>query len=91
MNTTRLLEAAGARPLQACLLIFLVLIAYKATQALYRVYLHPLSRFPGPREAALSTSWLSKLSRTGLQESETERLHERFGTFGQFEHCIEAC
>jgi hypothetical protein len=79
MNATGLLEAAQAHPLRAGLLFLFLAFVYKSTQAVYRLYLHPLSGFPGPREAALSTTWLLKLSETGQQEQEFERLHERYG------------
>ena len=79
MNATRLLEAARAHPLQAGVLLLAFTFVYKASQAIYRLYFHPLAGFPGPREAALSETWLYKLSEAGQQEQEFERLHKRYG------------
>ena len=79
MNATPLLEAARAHPLQAGVLLLVFAFVYKASQAVYRLYFHPLSGFPGPREAALSDTWLYKISETGQQEQEFERLHQKYG------------
>ena len=78
MNATRLFETVLAHPLQAGVLLLLAFV-YKASIAAYRLYFHPLSGFPGPREAALSDTWLWKLSEAGSQEQEFERLHEEYG------------
>lgn len=78
MNITRLLEAVQAYPLQAGIVLLTFALISKASQAVYRLYFHPLSGFPGPREAALSKDWLYKLSQTGQQEKEFERLHEKY-------------
>jgi hypothetical protein len=79
MNATRLLEAARAHPFQAGVLLLAFTFVYKASQAIYRLYFHPLAGFPGPREAALSDTWLYKLSEIGQQEQEFERLHKKYG------------
>ena len=79
MNATRLLETVLAHPLQTGVLLLLLASIYKASIAVYRLYFHPLSGFPGPREAALSDTWLWKLSEAGSQEQEFERLHEEYG------------
>lgn len=80
MNATRLLETLLAHPLQAGILLLVLTFVYKAWIAVYRLYFHPLSGFPGPREAALSNTWLWKLSEAGQQEREFARLHEKYGT-----------
>jgi cytochrome P450 len=80
MNAARLLETAQAHPLRSGVLLLLFAVVYKSWQAIYRLYLHPLSNFPGPREAALSTTWLFNLSQTGQQEQEFERLHQKYRT-----------
>ena len=79
MNATRLSEAARAHPLQAGVLLLVFAFVYKASQAVYRLYFHPLAAFPGPREAALSNAWLWKLSETGQPEQEFESLHQEYG------------
>lgn len=78
ISITSLLEAVQAHPLQAGFILLVFTLVYKASQAVYRLYFHPLSKFPGPREAALSNDWLYKLSQTGQQEKEFERLHEKY-------------
>jgi hypothetical protein len=47
MNATRLFEAARAHPLQAGVLLLVFAFVYKASQAVYRLYFHPLADFPG--------------------------------------------
>ncbi|KAK5633897.1 hypothetical protein RRF57_009611 [Xylaria bambusicola] len=49
-------------------------------EAVYRLYLHPLSKFPGPRSAALSRQWQAKIVDMGFPEREYEKLHKVFGT-----------
>jgi hypothetical protein len=91
MNVTRLLEVVQTYPLQAGILLLLFAFVYKASQAVYRLCFHPLSGFPGPREAALSDAWLWKLSEAGQQEQEFERLHEKYGKDGVLlypHHCV---
>jgi hypothetical protein len=65
--------------LQAGVLLLAFTFVYKASQAIYRLYFHPLAGFPGLREAALSETWLYKLSEAGQQEQEFERLHKKYG------------
>ncbi|KAF5637846.1 cytochrome p450 [Fusarium sp. NRRL 52700] len=54
-------------------------VALQLLRAVYMLYFHPLSRFPGPRSAAISRSWQAKLVKKGFPEKEYERLHKQFG------------
>lgn len=46
---------------------------------LYRISLHPLSRVPGPRLAALSNIWYAYHVRNGLVAQLATTLHQRYG------------
>lgn len=52
-------------------------------RGLYRVYFHPLSQFPGPKEAAKSDLWLYRLMQKGFPESDFEQLHKQYRSFGK--------
>ncbi|KAL2205691.1 cytochrome P450 [Sarocladium strictum] len=56
------------------------IVTYRTLRAIYRLYLHPLSKFPGPRSAALSRKWVAKTVSSGFPEKEYEKLHKEFGT-----------
>ena len=74
--------------------VFSVLFAwlvFNAIQAIYRLYLHPLAKFSGPRAAALSTRWLHRLANTGKAEEEFERLHHFYGTYPILPLLTNAC
>lgn len=67
---------------QGGLTIFLGLLFYAVARVIYNVYLHPLSRFPGPRCAACTKWWLAymQLGRgVSLHTLRTE-LHKKYGT-----------
>lgn len=62
-------------------LVGLYLIFWTA-RALYRIYLHPLSRYPGSKVAAASAAWYEwywNFHRPGQLLFEIERLHQRYG------------
>ena len=66
-------------------IIALVIIAWTVYGALWRVYWSPLSRFPGPKLAAL-TLWYEfyfDVVQQGMYLWEIERLHKIYGTYGK--------
>lgn len=56
-----------------------LLALFKFLQAIYHLYFHPLSHFPGPRAAALSRNWLWQQVQTGHPEEILEKLHRDHG------------
>ena len=62
----------------ACLVAAAV-IGFQLLKTVYRLHFHPLSKFPGPRAAAISRRWQAKLVNAGYPEVEYEKLHQGFG------------
>ena len=60
--------------------VFLFALILSLSRAIYLLYFHPLSYFPGPYKAALSTWWQYSLSKTGRTEQILEQLHKKYGT-----------
>lgn len=64
----------------ACVITVIIAIAtFQILRALYRLHFHPLSKFPGPRSAAISREWQAKIVRKGFPEKDYEELHKEFG------------
>lgn len=64
----------------ACLAAAVAAIAaFHFLRAVYMLYFHPLSNFPGPRSAAISRKWQANMVKMGLPEREYEKLHKEFG------------
>lgn len=64
-------------------LITASLLAYFTLRAIYRLYLHPLSKFPGPKWAAITDYWELYQDyfrkEGGFLFIELDRLHEEYG------------
>lgn len=67
------------RPYLLACLVAAAFLAFRVFKAVYRLYLHPLSKFRGPRAAAISRNWQVKLHEKGFPEKEYEKLHKAFG------------
>lgn len=61
--------------------LLLVLVAHRASVIFYRLYLHPLANFPGPRLAAASTLYRAfyQFWRDGELLHKVIELHEIYG------------
>ena len=60
--------------------------AYFLLKGLYRLYLHPLRRFPGPRLAAITHGYefYHDVVRHGMYIWEIEKMHQIYGrVFGE--------
>lgn len=55
-----------------------VYLVYLVVDRIYKLYLHPLAKFPGPPEACLSKNWLLRVSEEGNPERVFEKLHEKY-------------
>lgn len=72
----RLIATIGLVPALA-----LPVAAYVLVLAVYRLYLHPLSKFPGPRLAAV-TSWYEgyyEIVKNGQYSRQISKLHDLYG------------
>lgn len=66
----------------AVLLVGIVLsLAYQLLFVAYRLYFHPLRKFPGLRQACVSENWLYQETKGGSPEETFETLHRQFGMF----------
>ncbi|OQE21558.1 hypothetical protein PENFLA_c014G03393 [Penicillium flavigenum] len=63
------------------LLLLGILLAYKGTQIIYRLYFSPLAKFPGPRLAAATSlyEFYFDVIRDGQFMFELNRLHDKYG------------
>ncbi|KAK8036942.1 cytochrome P450 oxidoreductase [Apiospora marii] len=58
-----------------------LLLLYLFTRAIYNHYLHPLSRFPGPFWASITSLWYFQTIRLSKPGNVQSALHERYGDF----------
>ncbi|KAL5324497.1 hypothetical protein ACEPPN_009043 [Leptodophora sp. 'Broadleaf-Isolate-01'] len=56
-----------------------LIIVYLLSVAIYRLYFHPLSKFPGPKSAAISDFWLCSRWIGGFWPREIEAAHAKYG------------
>ena len=83
-NIMRFLREAQSLSLTAkVLFVFSVYVLYCSAVAIYRLYLSPLAKFPGPKLAAI-TDWYEtyfELFRGigGQYTFQIQRLHEQYG------------
>ncbi|KAF3045052.1 hypothetical protein E8E12_006351 [Didymella heteroderae] len=71
-----LIASVGALPVLAA-----ALLTYAVALVIYRLYLHPLARFPGPRIAAV-TSWYEgyyEIVKNGQYSRKISKLHDEYG------------
>ena len=63
------------------LLCFAAYVLYLFARAVYRLYLHPLSKFPGPRTAAITTWYEAyyEVVLKGQYSRQITKLHEKYG------------
>jgi hypothetical protein len=61
---------------------FVVLLAALVSTAVYRVYLHPLAKFPGPKLAALTFLYEFYFDgvKHGQYTNEIARMHQKYGS-----------
>ncbi|UPK91592.1 hypothetical protein LCI18_002527 [Fusarium solani-melongenae] len=72
-------DTAWPSPDVLALLVALVLSTL-LTIMFYRAVLHPLSSFPGPISAALSSKWLYRTCSTTFPEDVLKELHKKYST-----------
>lgn len=62
-------------------LIIAGLLAFFVVRTIYRLYFHPLSNFPGPKLAAITSAYefYYNVIKRGTFIWELERLHEIYG------------
>ena len=68
---------------RAALLSVVAAVAYLTCLAVYRLYLHPLANFPGPKLAAL-TSWYEgyyEICLKGQYSRKISELHDIYGMY----------
>lgn len=61
-------------------------VLYLITLAIYRKFFHPLSRFPGPPLAAISSIPLWRLYQKGFPEDDFEKWHKQYGEYVTSSH-----
>lgn len=82
MNGQKVIDNMFLYPKLASLLVFFALtVIYCAFLAIYRLYLSPIAKIPGPKLAAL-TFWYQfyhDVTRDGQYIFEIEKMHQKYG------------
>jgi hypothetical protein len=70
-------------PISAQILPFILTISFSvilfATYAIWIIYFHPLSHFPGPKRAIISNIFYSKAIVSGRSAKIVRSLHDKYG------------
>ena len=61
-------------------------VVYALGLVLYRLYLHPLAKFPGPRIAAFTTLYEAyfEIALKGQYSKQISKLHDQYGKIHNF-------
>ncbi|KAM5439973.1 hypothetical protein McanCB56680_003229 [Microsporum canis] len=64
------------------------LLSYLIVQTIYRLYFHPLSKFPGPKIAAIGRfyEFYFNVIKGGMYIWEIQRMHEKYGPIVRINH-----
>ncbi|KAF4832352.1 Cytochrome P450 monooxygenase BOA3 [Colletotrichum tropicale] len=65
--------------IQAAVLPLILVATYLLASTIYNLYLHPLSRFPGPYSGRAQDLWISRQWISGNWPWEVEALHAKYG------------
>lgn len=65
--------------LNATAIVTSALVFYVFGHAIYNIYFHPLSKFPGPKFAAMSHLFYARTSVTGASIKTMVALHDKYG------------
>lgn len=71
--------------------IVATIVLYYLTVALYRLYLHPLARFPGPKLAAVTRLYEGyyDIYQSGQYTFKIAELHKQYGEENQGPPCVQ--
>jgi hypothetical protein len=79
---TNEIDPRDLRKQDIVVLFALALALYVLSQvalSTYRLFYHPLAKFPGPRAACLSDKWAFNIGKKGFPEKDFEELHTKYG------------
>lgn len=65
------------------LVLFAAVLSYVLLRAIYRLYFHPISKFPGPKLAAITSlyGFYFNVIKGGRYLWEIEKMHQRYGKY----------